>query len=136
MATLDRLHQELSLQITRNSDRDSPRGSARNGIIDSTKTQSTERRGNFFRLLCLSYTDTGKESLRVALDTEEELEYFQEFIKLYLAMEEWFHEVNDKDEVRNSRDMIAEVLDLLKYVFREMYTVQTPNAGRFPNFTL
>ena len=134
LATLDRLHQELSLQITRNSDRDSPRGSARNGIIDSTKTQSTERRGNFFRLLCLSYTDTGKQSLRVALDTEEELEYFQEFIKLYLAMEEWFHEVNDKDEVRNSRDMIAEVLDLLKYVFqRDVYCPNT-QGWKIPKF--
>ncbi len=35
---------------------------------------------------------------------------FIPFLKSYLAMEEWFHDSNDKDEVHNARDEIAKVL--------------------------
>ncbi len=35
----------------------------------------------------------------------------------YLAMEEWFHDSNDKDEVHNFRDEIAKVLTSLQNIF-------------------
>ena len=41
----------------------------------------------------------------------------QEFLKLYLAMEEWFHTANDKEKVRSAQQLIAKVLQLLKKVF-------------------
>ena len=103
LATLDELHQELSFILSRNSERDRPRPSLRNGIMDSTKTQSSERLGNVFNLLCLSYTEKGRESLLVALVTDKRLAELQECLKLYLAMEEWFQDVsNDKVEVESS----------------------------------
>ena len=34
---LDKLHQQISAEIQRQSERDYPRGSVRNGIIDGTK---------------------------------------------------------------------------------------------------
>ena len=37
------------------------------------------------------------------------------FSKSYLAMEEWFHDSNDKDEVHNARDEIAKVLTSLQF---------------------
>ncbi len=37
------------------------------------------------------------------------------FLKSYLAMEEWFHDSNDKDKVQNSRDEIAKVLTALQF---------------------
>ena len=60
---LDSLHQQISTDILHQSDKDIPRGSVRNGILDGTKCQSSERRGNLFRLLCLSYTNAGIECL-------------------------------------------------------------------------
>ena len=38
-------------------------------------------------------------------------------LKSYLAMEEWFHEKNEKEEVRNSRPAVAEVIDSIKNNF-------------------
>ena len=38
-------------------------------------------------------------------------------MKMYLAMEEWFHDINDKAEVINARRTIASVLALLKKYF-------------------
>ena len=40
-----------------------------------------------------------------------------EFIKLYLSMEEWFHDSNDKEEVNQARPLIAKVLKMLQWLF-------------------
>ena len=42
---------------------------------------------------------------------------FVQFIKLYLALEEWFHDVNDKDEVRIARGKISQILGSLQKFF-------------------
>jgi hypothetical protein len=39
------------------------------------------------------------------------------FYKMYLAMEEWFHDCNDKDEVNLSRCEISKVLSALQKFF-------------------
>ena len=105
LAMLDELHQDLCFILSRNSERDRPRPSVRNGVMDSTKTQSSERLAHFYNLLCLLHTTKGRESLLVALGTDKRLAEFQECIKLYLAMEAWFHDVgNDKKEVKNARE--------------------------------
>ncbi len=39
---------------------------------------------------------------------------FIRFLQMYLAMEEWFHDHNNKEEVRRSRDEIAKVLTSLQ----------------------
>jgi hypothetical protein len=38
-----------------------------------------------------------------------------------LAMEEWFHDSNDKEEVHNARDEIAKVLTLLQFFSKIRY---------------
>ena len=60
---IDALHQRLFQDIARQSEKDFPRGSNRNGILDGTKSQSTENRGNLFLLLCLAHTVAGRRAL-------------------------------------------------------------------------
>ncbi len=42
---------------------------------------------------------------------------FIRFLQMYLAMEEWFHDHNNKEEVRQSRDEIAKVFTSLQKFF-------------------
>ena len=45
---IDRQHILISILIKRQSERDFPRGSMRNGLIDGTKCWSSEQKGNLF----------------------------------------------------------------------------------------
>ena len=49
-------HVRMFNNVRRNSKRDLPRGATRNGLIDSTRCQSSERKGNLFLLLCIANT--------------------------------------------------------------------------------
>ena len=90
----------------------------RNGIIDGTKCQSEERKGNLFLLLCISNTMEGRMKLKDTLGhTSSKWKKMLEFIKLYLSMEEWFHNSNDKEEVNQARPLIAKVLKMLQWLF-------------------
>ena len=53
---IDKLHVQIYMIIKRQSERDFPHGSIRNGIIDGTKCQAEERKGNLFLLLCMAHT--------------------------------------------------------------------------------
>jgi len=50
---IDKMHIRMLFDVKQQSDRDFPRGSMRNGIIDDTKCQSEEQKGNLFLLLCI-----------------------------------------------------------------------------------
>ncbi len=100
---IDWEHIVVSNIIKHQSERDFPRGSMRNGLIDGTKCQSSEQKGNFFRLLGIAHKTNWSK--------------FLHFIKIYLAMEEWFHNCNDKDEVNISRGEISKVLSALQKFF-------------------
>ncbi len=90
----------------------------RNGLIDGTKCQSSERKGNLFRLLCIAHTSSGGSVLKRSLKLKDHRwKQFIEILKLYLSMEEWFHDANDKNEVRCAREEIANVLQLLQQFF-------------------
>ena len=52
---IDQQHIVVSNIIKRQSEQDFPRGSMQNGLIDGTKCQSSERKGNLFRLLCIAH---------------------------------------------------------------------------------
>ena len=108
---IDKMHVRMLLDVKRQSDRDFPRGSMRNGIIDDTKCQAKERKGNLFLLLCIGSTSLGCEKLKTALQYEDRMwKKWLEFIKLYLSMEEWFHDANPKEKVKNANQLIAKVL--------------------------
>jgi hypothetical protein len=115
---IDKMHVRMLLDVKRQSDRDFPRGSMRNGIIDDTKCQAEERKGNLFLLLCIGSTVLGGEKLQSALRYDDRTwKKWLQFIKLYLSMEQWFHDSNPKEEVNNARPLIAKVLRSLKDLF-------------------
>ncbi len=53
--TIDQDHVAINTIIRQQSERDFPRASMQNGLIDGTKCQSSERKGNLFRLLCIAH---------------------------------------------------------------------------------
>ena len=115
---IDHLHQQITADLDRSSERRLPRGSIRNGIIDPTKTQSTENSGNLFRLLCLAHTTEGKRALKWMFDKHNiDSDRWVVFLKNYLAMEAWFHEFNPKAEVQQARSQIAKILDEMQELF-------------------
>jgi hypothetical protein len=108
---IDKQHIHISSLIKRQSEPDFPRGSMRNGLIDRMKCQSSEQKGNLFRLLFIAHTTNGSCVMKRSLclsDTKQK--QYIEFLKLYLGMEEWFHDSNNKNEVINTQPQIAKVL--------------------------
>ena len=109
------MHITVNLSIKKQSESDFPQGAMRNGIINSTKCQSEERKGNLFLLLCIANTTDGSRTLREKLSySDSKWKKWLDFIKLYLSMKEWFHDSNQKEEVQQSRPLVAKVLKLLK----------------------
>ena len=64
---IDKMHVRMLLDIQRQSDRDFPRGSMRNGIINDTKCHAEEQKGNLFLLLCIGTIMFGGKKLQTAL---------------------------------------------------------------------
>ena len=88
----------------------------RNGLIDGTKCQSSEQKGNLFQLLCIAHTTSGSAVLKRCLKlSEQKWKQYIEFLKLYLCMEEWFHDANNKNEVIYTQEEIAKVLQSLQH---------------------
>jgi hypothetical protein len=100
----DKYHIQISLIIRHQSERDFPCGAMSNGLIDGTKCQAEERRGNLFLLLCIAHTLEGSDILRKGLQySQHKWVKWLKFLKLYLSMEEWFHDSNNKVEVDTSK---------------------------------
>jgi hypothetical protein len=100
---IDRQHILISNLIKRQSECDFPQRSMRNGLIDGTKCQSSERKGNLFRLLFIAHTINGSHVIKRFLKySDAKWKQYIKFLKLYLCMEEWFHDSNNKLEVINA----------------------------------
>ncbi len=46
------------------------RGLMRKGLINETKCQSSERKGNLFQLLCIAHTTNGSHVIKRSLNTQ------------------------------------------------------------------
>jgi hypothetical protein len=57
--------------IKRQSERDFLQGSMRNGLIDGTKCQSLEQKGNLFQLLCIAHKTKSRNVLQTALQLSD-----------------------------------------------------------------
>lgn len=115
---LDSIHQTLHNARNRNSERDFPRSASRTAFTKNTLVNATERRGNLFLLLCICHTDGVQNHLFYYLKQEGiDPNQFLECIKMYLAMEEWFHETNEKQKVRKARTLIGRVISNVQEVF-------------------
>ena len=115
---LDIQHVKMYYAIARQSERDFPRGAVRSGLIDSTRCQSSERKGNFFILMCIAHTHEGSIILKHELNyRQSHWEKWLKFLKLYLSMEEWFHDSRDKNEVHRAGNAIASVMKSIELYF-------------------
>jgi hypothetical protein len=121
---IDQEHVVVNNMIKRQSERDFPRGSMRNGLIDGTKCQSSDCKGNLFHLLCIVHRTEARLVLKIMLGLSDiQWRKFIHFLKSNLAMDEWFHDSNDKDEVDSSRGEISKVLtSLQKFFHRSEHT--------------
>jgi hypothetical protein len=108
---IDVQHVLISTLIKRQSECDFQQGSMRNGLIDGTKCQSSERKGNLFCLLCIAHTTNGSCVMKRSLKySDAKWKQYIEFLKQDLCMEEWFHDSNNKVEVMITQPQIAKVL--------------------------
>ncbi len=125
---IDQEHIVISKNFQIQSECDFPRGLMCNGLIDGTKIQSSKQKGNLFQFLCIAHRTKAKTILKSSLQLSNvRWRKFIHFLKSYLAMEEWFHDSNDKDKVHNARDEITRVLTSLQFFFQDQIT-QTATA--------
>ena len=112
------LHSRLCALSTIQSEKDFPRTSRRNGVLDGTKMSGKERIGNVAIVLLSSYTAEGKSILSDGMRKHKfTLKEFQECIKLMLSFYQWVHMVNRKSSIRKARKVVVHMLNLLKKCF-------------------
>ncbi len=127
---IDQEHVVVNNIIKRQSKHDFPHGLMRNNLIDGTKCQSSECKANLFRLLCIAHQTKDRLVLKTTLGLSDiQWRKFIHFLKIYLAMEEWFHDSNNKDEVNSSRGEISKVLTLLQKFYPRL---EHTNGYRLP----
>jgi hypothetical protein len=80
-------------------------------LLMEQKCQSSEQKRNLFQLLCIAHTTNGSRVMKRSLKyLDAKWKQYIEFLKLYLSMEDWFHDSNNKLEVINAQPQIAKVL--------------------------
>ncbi len=83
----------------------------RNGLIDGTKCQSSDQKGNLLQLVCIAHITNGSCVIKRSLKySNTKRKQYIEFLKLFLCMEEWFHDLNNKLEVINAQPQLGKVL--------------------------
>ena len=114
----DILHQHLVQDGSRQSERNFPRSSVRNGITDGTKMSATERVGNLFVLLCMMYTTSGKKILhRGMVKNHIGLNEFCDCIKLQLGFEQWVNNSNTREQVLCADTSLALLIASIQHCF-------------------
>ncbi len=82
------------------------------------------KKGNLFQLLCIAHTTNGSHVMKRSLKySDVKWKQYIKFLKLYVCMEEWFHDSNNKVEVINAQPQIAKILWSLQQFSQE---IQTP----------
>jgi hypothetical protein len=108
---IQNLHHTIHHEIKRNSERDFPRGSSRNGVLAETLVTAIEQRGHMFRLLCICHTDQVRSLLcKILYQKQIRLSEFFNCLKLYLGYDEWLHSTNSKHKVKSSRPLISDMI--------------------------
>ena len=134
---IDTLHQTVVLNSRRQSERDFPRPSNRNGIMDGTKMGGTERRGNLFALVIALMTKKGKglfdeHSKKHGLSKRKMIRT----VMLLLSCEKWCHDNNLRDEVDSADNAFVGLKDMLLKNFprRKILGDGRGNAWKLPKF--
>ena len=78
-----------------------------------------ERRGNLFVLLCICRTDAIQVFLKpmlVCFDTNSDEFLFA--LNMYLGMESWFHDANEREEVLLAGPVVGETISRIHRIFK------------------
>ena len=127
----DTLHQMLVIDAGRQSERDFPRMSLRNGALDGTKLTATERIGILFKLLCVTYTATGVKLLKPGWNQNNiTAKEFRNCIKLQLGFEKWVDRTNPRVQVIHAEPLLESLIDAINIDFH----VKKEMAGVSPRF--
>ncbi len=95
-----------------------PRMTIWNGITDGTKMCGSEHVGNFFILLCVMYTTSGKRLLSNGLSRERiPLRRFRNCIQLYLAFKQWVDETHPIQKVKDAYGLLAYLIGEVQFCF-------------------
>jgi len=115
---LDTLHQNMVRDALSQSERDMPRMSDRNGIMDGTKMSASERVGNMFILLCAIHTHAGTELFRSGcMVCDVSLDEMKRCLKLQLGFEVWVNQSNSISDVTKASLIVADLITLIKRAF-------------------
>jgi hypothetical protein len=108
---IDRQHILISNLIKKQSERDFPRGSMRNGLLMEKKSVFRIK-GKFVSTTVYCTYNNWKLFMKTSIKySDAKWKQYIKFLKQYLcSMEEWFHNSNNKVEVINARPLIAKVL--------------------------
>ena len=112
------LHNKVVNDLLRQSERDLPRRSSRNGPLDGTKMGASERRGNLYAFIITLLTEQGGKLLKKKLVTaisDKDINHskFIETILLCLAFEKWLHEERNKVHVDNATGWVVRLKQLI-----------------------
>ena len=115
---LDVLHHNLVTESLKQSERDMPRMSSRNGVTDGTKMTASERVGNMFILLCVSHTKDGRGILNSGLnELGIALSAFKNCLKLQLSFEKWVDDSNPIIDVCGASELLSKLIKSIKKCF-------------------
>ena len=116
--SFDELHRSLVQDAQRQSEKDVPRMSVRNGITDGTKMAGSERVGNCFILLCVMHTARGIELTKLEMANQRiTLKRTLHCLKLYLSFERWITQPNPRSKVEKSKRLLGELILLIQQCY-------------------
>ncbi len=112
---LDILHRNLCILSTRQSERDMPRNTSKNGFGDSTKCTANENTGNLHIFIVSLFTSAGKKMYQKWLRTKNiAMRDFQSTLILTLCYKNWLCQVNPKHVVDSAQHAVNTMYNNLK----------------------
>ena len=130
---LDNLYILMVDDSSRNSDRDIPRSTPRDGFTCGGFQTAMENVGCFLKMLQITYTTSGRERIQPILTScKISKKNLQMCMKQMLAFGQWMLDHNPKSEVNSADKAVSATLDLIKVVFPRT----DGNGWKLPKFHL
>jgi len=120
---IDQLHQRVSIDLRRNSERNYPRSSNRFGFMDLTRLTGSERLGNLFIFVICLYTHQGMQIMGPFLDAANiPISKFVYTICLLMSYDVWTQgRMIDRQELVDAEPVVRELMHcILKYLPKEV----------------
>lgn len=131
-AAMHNLHLLLVNSHARQSERDLPRPSQRNHLLETTKTQATENKGNLFLLLCALHTQMGISAADAAGIKPSERKGKITTMKMILAVEKWFNRRNRRSDIDDTTKINAFVRTVLIPNLQKYFPREAGQQWMFP----